>query len=130
MADKKRIFIADDDEIIVDSLSKLLTISGFEISSTRNPKEVVSKIKNFKPDLVLMDLLMPGLGGIELCEILNSDKDTEGIPIIVISALAGQADIKKAYQLGVVGYITKPYDFMSLLQEINKAISYKKGNLS
>ena len=130
MPDKKRIFVADDDEVIVESLGKLLTISGFEVSFTKNPKEVIPKIKTFKPDLILMDLLMPGLGGIELCEILNGDKETEGIPIIVISALAGQSDIRKAYQLGVVGYVTKPYDFSGLLEEINKAISYKKGDFS
>ena len=54
---------------------------------------------------------------------LNSDKETRGIPIIVVSALDKEADIKKAYRLGVVGYITKPYDLNKLLQEINKAIS-------
>ena len=58
---------------------------------------------------------------------LNSDKETRGIPIIVVSALDKEVDIKKAYRLGVVGYITKPYDLNKLLQEINKAISDKES---
>ena len=56
---------------------------------------------------------------------MNADKDTQGIPIIVLSALDKEADIKKAYYLGVVDYITKPYDFQDLLRKINKAVFYK-----
>lgn len=127
MDEKKRIFVADDDKAVLESLKKLLELSGFNVEATGNPKEILSRIKFFKPDLILLDLLMPQLGGLEICQILNSDKETQGIPIIVISALAGQADIKKAYHLGVVNYITKPYDFQMLLKEINKVLSYKEG---
>ena len=118
MADKKRIFIADDDEVVLESLKKLLELSDFAVGATLNSKEVITKIKSFKPDLILLDLLMPNPGGFEICQMLNSDKETSDIPIIVISALGGQADIKKAYRLGVIGYITKPYDFQFLLGEI------------
>jgi len=127
MSEKKRIFIADDDRTVLESLKKLLEFSGFEVEATGNPKEILTKIKSCKPDLILLDLLMPQLGGLEICQMLNSDSQTQGIPIIVISALAGQADIKKAYQLGVVNYVTKPYDFQFLLREITKALSYKEG---
>jgi two-component system alkaline phosphatase synthesis response regulator PhoP len=124
--DKKRIFIADDDNVAVDGLRKLLQLSGFEVTVCLNPKEVVDGIRSFKPDLILLDLLMPHLGGLEICAILNSDKDTQGIPVIVVSALGREADIKNAYHLGVVGYFTKPYDFPKLLQEINKTLAYKE----
>lgn len=124
--DKKRIFIADDDLVNLNSLQKLLVLSGYEVQVTPNPKEVLSMIKSFQPHLILLDLLMPGLGGLEICEMLNEDEKTRGIPIIVVSALGGLADIKKAYRLGIVNYITKPYDFKKLLEEINKAIAYKE----
>jgi len=126
LPEKKKIFIADDDEVVLTSLKKLLVLSGFEVKETKNAKEVITAIKTFKPHLILLDLLMPHLGGMEICEMLNNDKETQGIPILVISALADYTDIKRAYHLGVIGYFTKPYDFQKLLQEINKAITYKE----
>ena len=127
MASKKRIFIVDDDEVILESLRRLLTLAGFEAGAVRDSKEVITRIKVFKPQLILLDLLMPGLGGFEICEILNSDKQTSGIPIIILSALGDPVDIKRAYRLGVVGYLAKPYDFNELLKEIQKALIYKDG---
>jgi CheY-like chemotaxis protein len=127
MTSKKRIFIVDDDEVILESLKRLLILAGFEVGAARDSKEVITRIKVFKPQLILLDLLMPGLGGFEICEILNSDKQTSGIPIIILSALGDPADIKRAYRLGVVGYLAKPYDFNELLKEIQKALIYKDG---
>lgn len=127
MAKIKKIFIADDDEIALTSLKKLLVLSGFEVEAIATAKDVVSKIKFFCPDLILLDLLMPNIGGLEICEMLNDDELTRGIPIIVVSGLSAAADLKNAYRLGVINYFTKPYDFNKLLLEINKAISYKEG---
>ena len=126
MLDKKKIIIIDDDKTVLESLEKMLIFSAFEVKTVQDSKDALAKIKGFKPQLILLDLLMPHLGGLEICEILNNDKETQGIPIIVVSALDKEADIKKAYHLGVVGYMTKPYDFQKLLQEINKAIAFKE----
>ena len=124
--DKKRILIVDDDKAVLESLRRLLELHSYEALAVQEAGEAFSKTKSFNPDVILLDLLMPRLGGLEICEMLNSDKETRGIPIIVVSALDKEADIKKAYRLGVVGYITKPYDLNKLLQEINKAIAYKQ----
>ncbi len=126
MAGKKKVFIAEDDEIALASLKRLLVLSGYDVEATRSPKEVVTMIKALRPDVILLDLMMPELGGFDICELLNRDRQTQGIPIIITSALADDADIKKAYKLGVVGYFFKPYDFKELLREINKAISSKE----
>ncbi len=127
MAGKKRVFIADDDETVLISLKKLLELSDFEVEITRNSKDVLPMIKASRPDIILLDLLMPNLGGLEICEMLNSDVQTQGIPIIVISALGREEDIKRAYRLGVIGYFVKPYDFNELLREIKRNIAYKEG---
>lgn len=127
MSDKKRIFIADDDEAILKSLKSLLELSGFEVLTFSSARDILRSIKSFKPNIILLDMLMPNLGGLEICQMLNDDKETQGIPIVMVSALAGYADIEKAYKLGVVGYFTKPYDFSKLLQEINKVIACKEG---
>lgn len=126
MKDKKKIFIADDDELVLDSLKKLLVFSGFEVKTAVNAKNIIQEIKLFNPHLILLDLLMPNIGGLEICQMLNEDKATQGIPIIIVSALGRHTDIEKAYKLGVVGYFVKPYDFQKLLIEINKIISFKE----
>lgn len=125
--EKRRVFIADDEEVVLTSLKKLLVLKGFVVETCMDARQIINKIKAFKPDLILLDLLMPHIGGFEICEILNSDKETQGIPIIIVSVLGGYTDIKKAYQLGVIGYVAKPYDFEKLVEKINKAIVHKSG---
>jgi CheY-like chemotaxis protein len=127
MEEKKRVFIADDDQAALMSLQALLRRSGFEVCVASDGKDVLEKIKSFKPQVILLDMLMPNTGGLEICEMLNNDADTQGIPVMIISGLSGYTDIKKAYRLGIIGYITKPYDFESLLQEIHRAIAFKEG---
>lgn len=127
MSDKKRIFVADDDRIVLASLRELLSQSGFSVESTYIPTEVEQKVKIFKPHLILLDLVMPQVDGFAVCEMLQNDKGTQGIPIIAISGLGNYADIERAYNLGVVAYFTKPYDFPKLLKEINRVIAYKEA---
>ncbi len=126
MAEKKRILIADDDAVVLTSLKKLLVISGFEVNVATSARDILSIVKSFKPQLILLDLLMPDLGGLEICDILNKDSQTQGIPIIILSAVGNYTDIRKAYKLGVIGYITKPYEFPQLLKGIQKAIDSKE----
>lgn len=127
MAEKKKVFIAEDEDDSLQSLKKLLTMSDFEVDGTTNSKEIISRVKSYKPDIILLDLLMPNLGGMEICEMLNNDTEVKHIPIIIISALGSETDIKKAYQLGVVDYITKPYEYKNVIAKINKFIAYKDG---
>ncbi|MFH1856179.1 MAG: response regulator [Candidatus Omnitrophota bacterium] len=126
--DKKKIFIVEDDKAALESLKKLLLMSGFAVDGSLESKEAVGKIQSFAPNLILLDLLMPNLGGMEIAQMLYENPETRGIPIIITSALGGYNDIKKAYKTGVVGYFTKPYDYEKLLREINKFIEYKKND--
>jgi len=123
---KKRILIVDDQEEVLSLLKDYLTGSGFEVTVCKEPKDVLSSINSFKPDLILLDLLMPDLGGFEICEILNNDPRTQGIPIIIISGLDGSVDMKKACKLGVVGYLVKPFSLDTLSKEISKALANKE----
>lgn len=126
----KRVFIIEDDPDSFTSLKKLLLIYGFEVDGVTAVKDdLVRVIKSFSPHIILLDLLMPRIGGIEVCQMLNADEQTQGIPIIVVSALNSDADIKKAYSLGVEDYVTKPYEISELLEKINKYIAYKEDIL-
>ena len=126
---KKRILVIDDQEEVLALLKDSLVGSGFEAMVCKEPKNVLILIKSFKPDLILLDLLMPDLGGFEICEILNNDPQTHGIPIIIISGFGDLVDIKKAYKLGAVGYLVKPFPLDSLSKEISKAITNRENPL-
>jgi DNA-binding response OmpR family regulator len=126
---KKRILVADDQDDILSLLKDSLAGYDFEVMACKEPKNILSLIKSFKPDLILLDLLMPDLGGFEICEILNNDPETSGIPIIIISGFGDLNDVKKAFKLGAVGYFVKPFALSDLSKEITKAISNKQQPL-
>jgi putative two-component system response regulator len=126
MPAKKKVFIAEDEEPVFISLKKLLLFSGFDVDGAMNAREVVPQIKSFKPDAILLDIKMPELSGFEICALLKTDGETKNIPIFVLSALAGEEDLKKAAELGVVGYFSKPYDYLKLKREIESAIDKAK----
>lgn len=123
---KKRIFIADDQSEVLSLLKDFLATNNFEVMTCKESKNVLRLIRSFKPHLILLDLLMPDLGGFEVCEILNNEPETRGIPIIVISGLSDSQDIKKAYKLGVVDYLVKPFSLESMLKKINQSIANKE----
>jgi two-component system, OmpR family, alkaline phosphatase synthesis response regulator PhoP len=129
MAEDKKVFVCDDDLEILTSLRKLLELSGLKVMTTDKPREVLAMVKSFEPDVILLDLMMPDMNGLEVCEVLNKDETTGKIPIFIISALSDYMDIRKAYKLGVTGYFTKPYNFADVLKEIEKAIDFKRNIL-
>jgi CheY-like chemotaxis protein len=122
----KKILVVDDQEEILSLLKDFLTQHDFAVTTTKEPKTVVNRVKSLHPDIILLDLLMPNLGGFDICEILNSDPETRGIPIIAMSGLNDLVDIKKAYKLGIVGYLAKPFALDELLREVNKCLANKE----
>jgi CheY-like chemotaxis protein len=126
---KKRILIIDDERIIIDSLKYFFEDKGYEVAVDIDARNIVESARSFKPDIILLDLRLPKVGGIEACQMLSKDPQTNGIPIIIVSALVKMADIREAYKAGVVGYFTKPYDLQQLYGEVEKAIVYKRGEI-
>lgn len=123
---KKKVFVADDREEVLSMLKDLLVANGFEVMVSKDSRQMVKQIISFQPHLILLDLLMPDLDGFEICQILNSDPQTQCIPIIVMSGLSDMVDIKRAYKMGVVGYFTKPFDLKNMVLEIEKAIANRE----
>jgi len=126
---KKKIFIADDQEDILTLLKDFLVPYDFEVMILKESKNILASIISFKPDLILLDLLMPDLGGFEICEILNKNPETREIPIIIISGFGDLVDVKKAYSLGVAGYFVKPFSLADLFTKIIKTINNKETEL-
>ena len=126
--DKKRILIVDDEEHIANLLKLRLESAGeYEVKVLFEATDIIGQVRAFKPDVILLDLLMPDIGGLEACRRLNDDAVTYAIPIIVISALSKDIDKLKAYKLGIIDYIVKPFDPKFLIATIEKAIRAKRG---
>ncbi|MDD4939210.1 MAG: response regulator [Candidatus Omnitrophica bacterium] len=123
---KKKIMVVDDDEKSLELVKSYLEPDGgYEVLALAGAKEILTQVRAFKPDVILLDLLMPNMGGIEACEALNSDPLGSKVPIIVISALEKDIDKLQAYKQGIVGYLVKPLEKNIIIQAIQKALEYK-----
>jgi len=114
--------IVEDESGAVDLLKHRLESEGYQVLGLPDSKDVISQFHNFKPDLILLDLLMPGFGGLDVCEMLNQDQDGINTPVIIVSGLNKEVDKKKAYNLGIVEYFVKPVDMDVLIKAIKKYI--------
>lgn len=124
---KKKVLIIDDEEDFVSLVKmNLEQIGDYEVLGLANARDILSNVHNFKPDIILLDLVMPTTGGLEVAQILNEDDMGKGIPVVVISALGKEVDKLKAYKLGVVDYIVKPVGTDNLTVVIEKALRFKK----
>ncbi|MDD5428271.1 MAG: response regulator [Candidatus Omnitrophica bacterium] len=119
----KKVLMIDDEKEFCDLVKLYLERKGvFEVETLTDSREAMRVAKAFQPDVIITDLRMPHIGGFELMELLNNDADTQNIPVIVSSALADKADIKKAYYLGANGYVVKPVELSALETEINRVL--------
>ncbi|MFA5431042.1 MAG: response regulator [Candidatus Omnitrophota bacterium] len=123
---KHRVMIIDDEINAVDLLKHRLESEGYQVLALLNAKEIISEAHRFLPDIIILDLLMPELGGLDACEMLNKDPVGQSTPIIVVSGLNKDIDKKKAYVMGIQEYFVKPVDIEALLQAIRKYIKEKE----
>ncbi len=107
MADAKKILIAEDDEFLTSLLKNRLEREQFKVVGTKNGDEVISLIKESRPDLVLLDIILPGRLGFEILEEVHDDAKLSKIPFMVMSNLGQEEDIKRAKELGVIEYFVK-----------------------
>ncbi len=121
---KAKIFIVDDDSVMTDILEKFLTYNDYTVVSTNNSTEAFDIVQKEKPDLIIMDLMMPNLDGYQLSKILKNNSETKKIPIIVMSFFANASMIE---DLGVEDYIPKPFKKDILFSKLSKLLENKNG---
>ncbi len=109
-----KILLVDDNRDNLRLLSRFLTIEGYQTRQINHSQEVMPAAQEILPDLIFLDISMPGLDGYEVCRILKSDKQTHKIPVIFISASNDASDRTKAYSVGGTNYITKPLNIWTL----------------
>ena len=110
MAKKAKILLADDEEDIKTVISLYLSSKGYEVITAYDGLDAIDKAKTEKPDLILLDVMMPIMNGFEVCQKLKDDAETQNIPIIMLSAAAQSDTITKSLELGAKDYIVKPFE--------------------
>ena len=116
--DKKKILIADDEPSIRLTIRRMLEKDHIVLEAT-NGEEAVDIAKGQKPDIILMDLMMPKMDGYTACSKIKADQETTTIPVIILTAVGHELNKKFAMEMGADGYITKPFTTQELMDVIN-----------
>jgi CheY-like chemotaxis protein len=121
-APARRVLVVDD-ELAMRALCRVnLTVSGMAVVEARDGREALALVAAERPDLILLDVMMPGLDGWEVAERLAADPDTREIPIVFLTARADTADRVRGRDLGAVGYVTKPFDPVGIADLVERTL--------
>ena len=121
----KKILIVDDEPDAVGLLSIRLKSNGYDVISALDGEACLKKAVEEKPDLIILDILMPKINGFEVCKRLKERDETKDIPVIMLTALAKEQDVSKGLEEGADCFITKPFNSADLLDEIKTALTEK-----
>ncbi|MFA6308747.1 MAG: response regulator [Clostridia bacterium] len=118
----KKILIIDDTELMVKIISDILTEAGYDVFSASDGYDGIQKVREEKPDLVLLDVVMPGIDGFEVCKILRDDDSNNLMPIIILTAQDNDDDKLSGLELGADDYIIKPFNPRELLGRVRNTL--------
>ena len=126
---RKKILVVDDEKDILELLKYNLEREGYEVLKTMTGEETLELVKKEPPDLIILDLMLPGLDGLEVCKILKKDIRREAIPIIMLTAKGEDSDIIVGLGLGAEDYITKPFSPKVLIARVKAALRRREEKL-
>jgi len=118
----KRVLIADDEANIVASLEFLMERAGFEVKVAATGDQALALAVSFAPDLVLLDVMMPGKSGYDVCQRLKSDPASRAIKVIMLSAKGREVEMAKGIELGADAYVTKPFSTRDLVAKVRELL--------
>ena len=124
---KKHILIIEDEKDIAELLEYNLGVGGYYTYVANNGETGLKVARKQNPDLILLDLMLPGIQGLDVCRIIKTDEDTKNIPIVMLTALGQEENIVKGLESGADDYITKPFSFKILLARIKSVL--RRGKL-
>ena len=122
---KKHILLVEDEPSVIELINIFLSRRGYEIFNVADGAEVINQVRAVKPDLIILDIMLPKLNGFEVCGQIKSDPALKHIPVMILSALVQKSEIEMGIRMGADLYMTKPFQNSELLANIEKLI--KKG---
>ena len=125
---KQRILVVDDEPDVLELVEYNLSGAGFSVITASDGAEALAKIRTHQPDLVILDVMMPEMDGTELCKLLRRDPATADIPIILLTARAGESDRVLGFELGADDYVTKPFSPRELVLRVKSLL--RRGQIS
>lgn len=119
MSEKKKIVVADDEPFILSALQDTLS-EDYAVYTASNGKEAIKTVEKVQPDLVILDVMMPEMDGLEACKQLKKNKETSSIPIIILTAKGQITDIEKGFKSGADAYVVKPFSPARLIEKVEE----------
>lgn len=121
--EERKILLVDDSDTMLMMEKMILKKDHFQFVEAKNGKEAVEKAQKEQPDLILLDIMMPVMNGIEACKQIRESEETKTIPIIIVTTRGEEENVKLAFQNGCDDYVTKPIMSSELLAKIKKRLS-------
>ncbi len=118
----KKILIADDEQNIVISVEFLMKREGYEVTVAADGEEALARIRAEKPDLVLLDVMMPKKNGFDVCQEVRADASLAGVRILMLTARGRETEVAKGIALGADGYMTKPFSTKDLVDKVRELL--------
>lgn len=118
----KRILVVEDNDLNRKLFCDLLRANGFAVEPVADGREAIDRARLFVPNLVIMDIQLPNISGLELIEALKADKDLRAIPVLAVTAYAGKGDEERIRDAGAEGYLAKPVSIGPFMAAVNKLI--------
>lgn len=115
-----RVLVVDDDDVIRQLITVNLELEGFDVSTAIDGQDCLDRVKDVRPDVITLDIMMPRLDGWEAAGRLRADPDTAGIKVVLLSARAQEADLERGSRIGVDAYLTKPFDPDELIEVVRR----------
>lgn len=119
---KPTILVVDDEPDVIEILRFNLNGAGFEVTASADGKDALQKARRLKPDLIVLDLMLPEMDGLEVCKYLRRDPTTENIPVLMLTARAGEIDRVLGLEIGADDYVVKPFSPRELVLRIKKLL--------
>ena len=117
-----KVLVVDDEKDIVELIAYNLENEGFSVAKAHDGESAIKMIKAKRPDLVILDLMLPGINGIDVCKTLRANPDTSDLPIVMLTAKADEVDKIVGLELGADDYITKPFSVKELMARIRSIL--------
>jgi CheY-like chemotaxis protein len=117
------VLVADDEEDILTLVTTIVARAGHEVVSVRDGAEALAAIRDRRPDLVVLDISMPEVDGLEVLRRLRADGETSGLPVLLLSAQAQEADVRRGFDAGASAYVKKPFSPSELAQRVDDLLA-------